>query len=246
MFARLAEDQRSGWNPLARAAARQFAGSGRRDRTRRTVGRQDWDPHEEKRRRGDDRGRLAERLRPVQGPPQDPVVGERTSVLTAKSTSPSTRPRPPPPLAAQPTTNADWPQPGGTPDKAVGHVALPTNLALAWSATVGGGDRPSERLAAAPVVEGGKVFTIDTTLTVRAFDAASGRQLWATQFGTSKRNNASLFGGGVAVPAAAPSRPTAWAMSPRSIRATAASRGPCVWAVRCAAPRRSTAAPSTS
>jgi outer membrane protein assembly factor BamB len=54
------------------------------------------------------------------------------------------------------------------------------------------------RLAAAPVIADGKAFTIDTQSTVRAFDAQSGRSVWATQFGTEKGNNASLFGGGVA------------------------------------------------
>lgn len=138
---------------------------------------------------------------PLKGrPKKTPVVGERTSVLT-RDADVAVDPATASAAFSLPgaTTNADWAQPGGTPSKAVGHVALRANIAQAWVATVGGGDRPKERLAAAPVVEGGKVFTIDTSSTVRAFDAASGRQLWATQFGTSKRNNASLFGGGVAV-----------------------------------------------
>jgi len=129
-----------------------------------------------------------------------PVVGERTSVLTRDAdvaVDPATAALPF--SLPEATVNTDWAQPGGTPSKAVGHLALPANLSLAWTANAGGGDRPNERLAAAPVVEGGKVFTIDTSSTVRAFDAASGRQLWATQFGTNKRNRASLFGGGVSV-----------------------------------------------
>jgi outer membrane protein assembly factor BamB len=48
------------------------------------------------------------------------------------------------------------------------------------------------------VVADGRVYTIDTTATVRAFDAGTGAQVWATQFGTEKGNGASLFGGGVA------------------------------------------------
>jgi outer membrane protein assembly factor BamB len=128
------------------------------------------------------------------------VVGNRVSVLTQDidiAVDPAT--------AALPfslpgaTANPDWAQPGGSPSKSLGHVALGTALASAWTAGIGQGDRPKARLASAPVIADGKVFTIDTTSTVRAFEAASGRQLWATQFGTEKGNSASLFGGGVAV-----------------------------------------------
>ncbi|WP_114228462.1 MULTISPECIES: PQQ-binding-like beta-propeller repeat protein [Sphingomonas] len=168
-------------------------------------------------------------------PKKTPVVGNRTSVLTRDAdiaVDPAT--------AAEAfslpdaTVNTDWPQPGGTPSKAIGHVALPASLHLAWSASVGGGDRPNERLAAAPVVDGGKVFTIDTSSTVRAFDANSGRQLWATQFGTSKRNNASLFGGGVAV-----SNGRAFATNGLGyVAALATDTGGIAWTVRMSGPLR--------
>jgi outer membrane protein assembly factor BamB len=49
------------------------------------------------------------------------------------------------------------------------------------------------------VVQGDRVFTIDTTSTVRAFSAQNGAQLWATQFGTQKGNGKSLYGGGVSI-----------------------------------------------
>ena len=132
--------------------------------------------------------------------PKTPVVGDRVSVLTQDldvAVDPQTAALPfSLPVA---TANADWAQPGGSPSKSLGHLALGTALGSAWTASIGSGDQPRARLASAPVVAGGKVFTIDTTSTVRAFDAASGRQLWATQFGTEKGNGASLFGGGVAV-----------------------------------------------
>ena len=49
------------------------------------------------------------------------------------------------------------------------------------------------------MVANGTVYTIDTTATVRAFDAATGGLRWASQFGTEKGNSKSLFGGGVSV-----------------------------------------------
>lgn len=132
--------------------------------------------------------------------PKTPVVGDRISVL---STDPDAQIDPNtaalPFTLPAPEANAAWSQPGGTPSKSVGHLALGTALSPAFSVSIGQGSSLDARLASAPVVAGSTVFTIDTTATVRAFDAASGGQRWASQFGTEKGNNKSLFGGGVAV-----------------------------------------------
>ncbi|RST30328.1 pyrrolo-quinoline quinone [Sphingomonas ginkgonis] len=132
--------------------------------------------------------------------PTTPVLGNRVSVLTNEadiSIDPATAAAPF--SIPEPVANADWAQPGGDSDKAMNHVALGSRLATAWTAQIGAGATLRARLAAAPVVAGGKVFTIDANSTVRAFDARTGRQLWATQFGSERRNEASLFGGGLAV-----------------------------------------------
>lgn len=132
--------------------------------------------------------------------PKTPVVGNRISVLStdpdvqvdaATAALPFSLP------AAE--VNAAWNQPGGTPSKSAGHPALGASLSEAWSVSAGQGTSVSQRLAAPPVVANGTVYTIDTTATVRAFDANTGGQRWAVQFGTERGNNASLFGGGVAV-----------------------------------------------
>lgn len=132
--------------------------------------------------------------------PKTPVVGERVSVL---STDPDVQVDPAtaalPFAIPAPAVNADWAQPGGTPSKSAGHPALPTSLTEAWNVSIGQGSQLNARLAAAPVVAGGNVYTIDTTATVRAFDATTGGQRWAVQFGTVRGSNSSLFGGGVAV-----------------------------------------------
>ena len=44
----------------------------------------------------------------------------------------------------------------------------------------------------------GKVFTIDTGGTVRAFDANSGRAVWSARFGEIGENASAVYGGGVA------------------------------------------------
>ncbi len=132
--------------------------------------------------------------------PKTPVVGDRISVL---STDPDVQVDPTtaalPFAIPAPEVNASWNQPGGTPSKSAGHPALGATVSEAWQVSAGQGTSVSERLAAPPVVANGTVYTIDTTATVRAFDAATGGQRWAVQFGTEKGNNASLFGGGVAV-----------------------------------------------
>lgn len=80
----------------------------------------------------------------------------------------------------------------------MGHLALGSALGTAYSISIGQGSSIDAKLGAGPIVADNKVFTIDTAATVRAFDAQSGRQIWATQFGTEKGNRASLYGGGVA------------------------------------------------
>lgn len=132
--------------------------------------------------------------------PKTPVVGDRVSVLNTEldiAVDPETAALPfslPPAVA-----NAEWGQPGGGPSKAIGHVALGTSLGTAFSIQAGQGSSPNARLASSPVVAGNRVFTIDTTATVRAFNAQTGAQVWATQFGSEKRNSQSLYGGGVSV-----------------------------------------------
>ncbi len=134
------------------------------------------------------------------GKPKTPVLGDRISILSTEldiTVDPATAAIPMSLPAAQ--VNADWSQPGGAPGKAPGHLALGKSLGQAFNVSIGAGAATGKRLAAAPVVSGGKLFTIDTASTVRAFDAKTGAALWTTQFGTAARGAPSLFGGGVAV-----------------------------------------------
>ena len=134
------------------------------------------------------------------GTPKTPVIGERIAVLTSEldvAIDPETAARPA--ALPEPVINESWNQPGGNAAKSMGHLALGTSLGQAFSVSIGRGTGKSERLASAPVVADGRVYTIDTTATVRAFDAQTGAAVWATQFGTEKGNDASLYGGGVAV-----------------------------------------------
>lgn len=143
--------------------------------------------------------------------PKTPTVGNRVPVLTAE-----TGVEIDPALAAvsvvlpSPVANAEWVQPGGNAAKTMTHVALGATLARAWSAEIAGASR-YERLGAAPVVGEGKLFAVDTSAKLHAFDAATGAKLWTVQIGDAKDvagglsfltgemtgNAGSLFGGGV-------------------------------------------------
>ena len=127
------------------------------------------------------------------------VPGERTPVLVNEAdididpvtaTEPMTLP------AA--VTNDSWAQSGGNANKSVGHLSLGQSLGAAWTVSIGRGSDNNGRLGGGPVVAEGKVFTIDTTGTVRAFSTENGGQLWSARFGEVGDNAASIYGGGVA------------------------------------------------
>ena len=103
------------------------------------------------------------------------VPGERTPVMVneadididpATATEPMTLP------AAE--TNDSWAQSGGNANKSVGHVSLGQSLGVAWTVSIGRGSGKDGRLGGGPVVAEGKVFTMDTTGTVRAFSTENG------------------------------------------------------------------------
>ena len=91
--------------------------------------------------------------------------------------------------------NTEWAQAGGTANKAYGHLALSPTPARAWTARVAGASN-RERLGAAPVVGGGKLFVVDSAGTVHAFDAATGGRIWSTAASVDRDLRPSAFGGG--------------------------------------------------
>lgn len=93
--------------------------------------------------------------------------------------------------------NAEWSQVGGSASKSYGHLALAENPARAWTAQIAGSSN-RERLAAAPVIGGNKLFAIDTNGTIHAFDKQTGARLWSREDADMTKDEApSAFGGGV-------------------------------------------------
>ena len=132
------------------------------------------------------------------GTAKTPVLGERVAVLAVEqdvAVDPATAALPM--SLPEPVANTEWGQSGGNASKSMGHLAVGQSLGQAWAVSIGKGGDVRARLAGGPVVGDGRVYTIDTQATVRAFDAQTGATVWSTQFGVEKGNNASLFGGGV-------------------------------------------------
>lgn len=129
-----------------------------------------------------------------------PTVGNRTPILVSENDVQADPQIASVPVVLPPATvNAGWTQPGGSASKSLGHLALSNMPARAWSVSIGDGGGSRARLAAAPVVGNGRVFTIDTDATVRAFDVQTGGEVWSMRFGTEIGSEPALFGGGISI-----------------------------------------------
>ncbi len=128
-----------------------------------------------------------------------PVLGERVSVLSGENdvtVDPATTALPM--TLPDATANTDWTQSGGNPSKSMGQLALGNALSVAFTVQAGRGSSLTARLGAAPIVANGHVYVIDTLGTVRAFDARTGGQVWASQTPSEKGGEKSIYGGGIA------------------------------------------------
>jgi outer membrane protein assembly factor BamB len=163
------------------------------------------------------------------GKPKSMLTGDRVPILTSENSVEVE-----PALAGVAVTlppaapNDAWTQPGGSASKSMGHLALGATLTNAWEARVAGSSKAT-RLAATPVVAGGKLYVMGTDAQITAFDAATGAKSWSVVFGEGmispvvappvpaadaaastdgdkkekknkkKNNKTALFGGGVSV-----------------------------------------------
>jgi outer membrane protein assembly factor BamB len=142
------------------------------------------------------------------GKPKTPVLGQRVPILVSETGADTD-----PTLASvevtlpAPATNEAWTQPGGNSAHSMGHMALSATATRVWEAKISGGDKRA-RLAAAPVVAGGRLYVVDTDARLHAIDAQTGRTVWTVFVGDAadgdrgkgaKRNANALFGGGVSV-----------------------------------------------
>ncbi|MDP7183134.1 MAG: PQQ-binding-like beta-propeller repeat protein [Alphaproteobacteria bacterium] len=80
----------------------------------------------------------------------------------------------------RPHTNKNWPQAGGVASHVMGHLAAKGSLSPVWEESIGEGTNEEVRLLSTPIVADGRVFTIDTSSQVMAFDADTGEEIWDT------------------------------------------------------------------
>ncbi len=78
------------------------------------------------------------------------------------------------------------------------HSALSAAPVRVWSAAIGSGSSRKNRIAAAPVVSGGRVFTIDAGVTVSATSTGGGA-VWSTDLTADFDAGGGQSGGGLAV-----------------------------------------------
>ncbi|MCL6250635.1 PQQ-binding-like beta-propeller repeat protein [Altererythrobacter sp. KTW20L] len=129
--------------------------------------------------------------------PQTPTMGNRTPILSRIQNDVVADPE----LAAVsvivPTAeaNADWPQGGRNAAKVTGHVTLADAPTRAWSVQIAGTTN-TRRLAASPVIGGGKLFAVDSSGVIHAFNADTGARVWSHTISNAANLRDATFGGG--------------------------------------------------
>ncbi|WHU02847.1 MULTISPECIES: outer membrane protein assembly factor BamB family protein [unclassified Sphingomonas] len=133
------------------------------------------------------------------GGKKTPVLGERVPILMSENDITSDKSLANVDvLVPEAAVNEDWTQPGGNAAKSMGHLALSASPSRVWSKQVAKTSK-RERLAASPVIAGGKLFVMDTDGVVHAMSADSGNELWTAATVKAEGNKTARFGGGVSV-----------------------------------------------
>lgn len=165
-----------------------------------------------------------------------PTIGNRVPILSRIERGTEVDPA----LAAvsvvlpPPRINAEWAQAGGTASKSYGHLALAQNPSKVWTAKVAGSTNRM-RLAAAPVVGGGKLYAEGTDGAIVAFDKNTGARIWSrVEDDLTKDQSPSAFGGGVSYDAG-----RVYATNGvGEVKALNAETGEVIWKVKPAGPLR--------
>ena len=128
-----------------------------------------------------------------------PLKGERISVLQLQNDL-----VPKPELAEQTVelpdawVNQFWPQRGGYPNHALGHLELGQKLERVWKSSIGAGGDKRNPITATPVVAENTVFALDTEGDLSAFNLQDGKRKWRKSIVPKKKEDVGALGGGLA------------------------------------------------
>lgn len=107
---------------------------------------------------------------------QTPLPGKRIPVVQTTESIASNLAEADKPISLPPQqSNEAWPQPGGAPNNAPGHLALTGAPHQVWSQSVGEGSSKTGRVMASPIVYDGKIFALDAEGSVSAFSLSGGK-----------------------------------------------------------------------
>jgi outer membrane protein assembly factor BamB len=126
-----------------------------------------------------------------------PTLGDRVPILSRMESGARVDPALASVEVALPPAqvNAEWGQPGGSASKSAGHFALSATPQRLWTAQVAGATNRM-RIAAAPVIGGGRVYVAGSDGAISAFDENTGARLWMTPADVARDMRSAVFGGG--------------------------------------------------
>ena len=90
-----------------------------------------------------------------------------------------------------------WPQAGSRASKAVGNIAVASEMDVAWRADVGNGSDRKSALTTPPVASADTVYTIDSRQMIVATDANNGRRKWSEKLESGNRRDGTGIGSGI-------------------------------------------------
>lgn len=130
--------------------------------------------------------------------PKEKLAGNRISVLQlAQQLEPDAQLSSRAVTLPAPVVNNSWAQAGGSADHNPGHLALPSTLEEAWSASVSGSSSGA-RLLNPPAIFDGRIYVLDTDFTLTSFDETTGERIWEADMKRPDTDNTAM-GGGVSV-----------------------------------------------
>lgn len=125
-----------------------------------------------------------------------PLPGERISVLKHhRSLNPDPELSELEILLPPPSSNASWPQAGGYANHAMHHMEIGENINLAWSSDIGDGASDELKLIGSPIIAAGRVYTMDASSNVSAFDVKTGKKFWRTSLTLDEEDDDHMSGG---------------------------------------------------